>query len=213
MIGRLAVVAGLGAASVAHAGPAAAQRSAAAAATTAPDPAVAQAADANLESTADRQGFIVAAAVGGGLILGFGIDDSIGRGGAVDLRIGHVATPRTVLTLEAAFTAALHRPSTSSSTATNTSANLLAGAQYYVNPSLWLRVAGGVGIYQAHQVAMAMGKLGDLELVGPALLGGIGVEALRFRWGVFGVEVATSAMANRDGVLVASDLLLGVAFD
>ena len=213
MIVRLAVVASLGAASVAHAGPAATQRSAAAAAATTLDPSVEQAADANLESTADRQGFTVAASLGGGLILGFGIDDSIGRGGALDLRIGHVATPRTVLTLEAAFTAALHRPALASSTATNTSANVLAGAQYYVHHSLWLRVAGGVGVYQANQIAMAMAKLGDLRLIGPAVLGGIGVEALRFRWGVFGVEVATSAMVNREGVLVASDLMLGVAFD
>jgi hypothetical protein len=44
------------------------------------------------------------------------------------------------------------------------------------------------------------------------VLGGIGIDVARFKSAVFGVEIGTSAMI-RSGVLVASDLRVGVAFD
>lgn len=223
MIARLIVVAGLGAASLVRAEPAGqsaahppagpAGQAAARPSAEPPDPAVDEAGDANLESTANRQGLTFSASLGAGAVIGFGIDDSVGRGGAVDLRLGHVATPHTVITFEAGVTATLHRPATSSATQTNTDVNLLAGAQYYVNQSLWLRVAGGAGIYRAPMSRLVAGKLDDVQLIGPAVLGGLGLELARFKWAVFGVEIAASAMVNGDGVLVASDLALGLSFD
>jgi len=180
----------------------------------APDPAVQDAADANLESTENRRGLTFAGSIGGGLILGFGIKDSIGRGGSVSLRLGHVATRHTVITFELGVTAALHKPpGMMSSTETNTDTNLLAGALHYVNPSLWLRLGGGVGVYQGRQVALSSGGIGNVTLVGPAVLGGAGVDLLRLKFAVVGIEVRTSAMVNRDGVLVASGLNLGLSFD
>jgi hypothetical protein len=131
----------------------------------------------------------------------------------VSLRLGHVATPRTVITFELQVTAAPHRPATGSSVKTNTDANLLTGAQYYVNRSLWLRLAGGIGSYQGRQVALSGGRVGDVTLTGPAVLVGGGVDLLRFKWAVVGVETGTSAMINRDGVLVVSAASLGVQFD
>jgi hypothetical protein len=180
----------------------------------APDPAVADAGEANLESTENRRGLVFAGSLGGGLILGFGIKDSVGRGPAVSLRIGHVATRRTVITFEAGVTAALHKPAgMNTSLQTNTNTNLLAGAQYYVNPSLWVRFSGGLGVYHGSQVTLESGAIGDLMLAGPAVLGGAGVDIARFKSAVLGLEVGTSAMINREGVLLASGLNLGLSFE
>jgi hypothetical protein len=206
---RLALVSGLVAVSTAHAQAPGTQPPAPA--SEAPDPAVEEASDANLESTANRRGMTVAAAVGGGLIAGFGIEDSVGRGGALSLRLGRVATPRTVIVFEFDGAVALHKPSMGSTEA-NTNVDLLAGAQYYASPSLWLRLGGGVGVYQARGVVLANGMPGDRTTVGPAVLGGIGVDVVRLKWAVFGIEASTSAMIN-GGVLLGSSLKLGVSFD
>jgi hypothetical protein len=176
-------------------------------------PAVADASEANLESIERRQGLTFTAAVGGGLIVGFGIDDSVGRGGSLALRLGHVATRRTVITFELGATAALHKAATNSDTRPNTNTNLAAGAQYFVNPSMWLRLSAGVGLYQRRDVMLPGGGIGNRSLVGPVMVGGLGVEVLRFRWAVLGIEAATSTMINRDGVLVAGGLDLALSFD
>ena len=229
MIGRLALVGGLAVAGVARAEPKppAAPPSAAPGATRAApapevgapppsDPAVEYATDANLESTANRQGMTGALSLGGGLLVGVGIEGSTGRGGSFDFRLGHVATPRTVITFEFGGTIVLHRAMrspTESATYTNAEANLLAGAQYYVTESLWLRLAGGVGRYQAsHVQALNNTVFIDVHQVGPAVLGAIGLDLARFKWAVFGIELGTSVLVS-SGVVVASDLRLGLAFD
>jgi hypothetical protein len=179
----------------------------------APDPAVEDASEANLESTARRQGLTFTAAIGPGLLIGFGIDDSVGRGGSLMLRLGHVATRRTVITFEVDATAVLHKAAANSPTETNTNTNLATGAQYYVNPSLWLRVAGGAGLYSRRDVMLPQGGRGNTSLVGPVLVGGLGFGLLRFKWSVLGLEVATSMMINRDGVLVATGVKLALSLD
>jgi hypothetical protein len=225
MIGRLAVVGGLAIAGVAHADskPPGAPPSAAPGTTRAvpaaeaPDSAVEDAADANLESTANRQGFTFAGALGGGLMVGLGIEGSTGRGASFDLRLGHVATRRTVITFEFGATIVLHESArmngVESATFTNTDINALAGAQYYVSDSLWLRFAGGVGRYRASHVQRSdMNVFVDVQQTGPAVLGGIGVDFARFRWAVLDLEFETSAMV-RSGVVVASDLRLGLTIE
>ena len=214
MTGRVALVFAMAAARVARAD---AVQPAPAPAGGEADPAVQEASDANLESTGNRSGMTLAASLGGGLIIGFGIKDSVGRGPALTLRLGHVATRRTVTTLELGVTTALHQPK-GGSIETDRNVNVMVGAQYYVNPSLWLRGAGGLGIYQAQENKSSIPVVGmptvvDLSLMGPAALVGIGLEVARFKWAVLGFETATSAMINRDGVLVASQLNLGLAFD
>ena len=184
----------------------------------APDPAVQEAGDANLESTANRRGLTFTATLGGGLLVGFGIKDSVGRGGSLSLRLGHVATPRTVITFELGVTAALHRPAMTTAQADNgivpnTDLNMLAGAQYYVNPSLWLRFAGGAGLYQGRKVVVSNVAVDDVTLVGPAVLGGLGVDLVRWKSVVLGIELGASAMISGDGVLIASGASLGLAFD
>lgn len=208
MIRRLAVVASLvagGTSGVARAdsGPPGAD---------APDPAVEYAADANLESTASRQGMTLAVSGGAGLLVGLGIEGPTGRGGSVDVRLGHVATPRTVITFEAGLAVVLHG-TMSSPIYTNANLNLLAGAQHYLSESLWLRFAGGVGVYQAsHVQAEDKNVTIDVHQVGPAALGGIGIDVARFKCAVFDVEAAASVMVH-SGALIASDLRLGVQLD
>lgn len=180
---------------------------------TALDPAVEEAADANLESTEDRRGLTFAGSFGGGLVLGFGINDSVGRGGALSLRLGHVATRSTVITFELGITAVLHKLGANGPTETNTNTNLLAGALHYVNPSLWLRFGGGLGVYQGRQVALSKGGVGNLTLVGPAALAGFGLDILRVKAAVLDFEIGTSAMINSEGLLVASGANFGLSFD
>ncbi|HEX2686009.1 MAG TPA: hypothetical protein VHN14_05300 [Kofleriaceae bacterium] len=210
MIGRAVLVALPAIATVAHADP----TTPTATKDDAPDPAVEEAGDANLESIENRRGLTFAGAFGGGLIVGFGIKDSVGRGPSLSLRLGHVATRRTVITFELGITAALHKPpGMNSSLETNTNTNLLAGALHYLSPSLWLRFAGGLGVYNGRKVTLSNGQIGDVTLLGPAVLAGVGVDLARFKSAVLGLEVGTSAMINRDGLLVASGLNLGLAFD
>jgi hypothetical protein len=177
-----------------------------------PDPAVQDATDANLETTESRSGLTFTASLGGGLTAGFGITDSVGRGGALSLRLGHVATRHTVITFELTGTASLHKAATMSSTKANTDVNLLAGAQYYVNRSLWLRAAGGIGVYTRRDVRDVGGNR-DITLVGPTALGGLGFELLRFKWAVLGLEFNGSTMISSDGLLIASVAGLDLAFD
>lgn len=180
---------------------------------TAPDPAAVEAGDANLESTAERHGMTFGASFGGGLMIGFGIKDSVGTGGSTSLRLGHVATPRTLVTLETHVTAALHRPAKTSAIETNTHAAVLVGAQYYANRSLWVRFAGGGGAYLGREVVMSNGTRGDVTLWGGVALFGAGVDLARYKWLVLGFEVSTSAMITSDGVLVASSAGFGFAFN
>lgn len=178
-----------------------------------PDAAVADAAEANLESTERRRGVVVAVAFGPNILVGFGIDRVTGRGGGLDLRIGHVATRRTVISFDFAISARLHRPATMADARADIHSQLLAGAQYYVNPSLWVRGAAGVGVYAARGIPLPTGELGDRTLAGPAALAGAGVDLLRWKSLVAGFEVATSAMINHDGLLLGFTGNLGLAFD
>lgn len=226
MIGRAIGVAGLTAAGLAHADapaatsprPAAPPPPAARAAlipappaSGPPDSAVEDAAEANLESIENRKGMTLAFAIGGGLIAGFGIEDSVGRGGAFSLRLGRVATRHTVITVEFDGAVALHKQGMMSSTEANTNVDLLAGAQYYVNPSLWLRLGGGVGVYTARGILIGA-TVGERTTIGPAVIGGIGVDLARFKWAVLGIEGSTSAMIN-GGVLLGSSLKVGLSLD
>lgn len=221
MIGRAVVAAGLMAASLARAdapGAKPAVRPAAAAAAPAPseppDAAADDAAEANLESTATRRGMTFAAAFGGGFLAGFGIDNSVGRGGAVAFRIGRVATPRTVITLEFDAAVVLHKRADMSPVDANTNGELFAGAQYFLSRALSLRLGAGVGAYTARGIVQPDNPMRtrDVTTIGPALLAGLGVELARIKWAVIGLEASTTAMIN-SGVLLGSSLKLGISID
>jgi hypothetical protein len=165
-----------------------------------------QAREANLESIAPRDGVTFSAALGGSLFIGSG---AVGKGGALSLRLGHVATPSIVLTFELTGGAFIHAVS-NGKTLQDGEANLLAGAQYYANPSLWIRGSGGVGIYTRNQEVTPT-MTSSRTLVGPAGAVGVGIDLVRKRYWVLGIEAFTVATIHRDGVLAISGLCLGLS--
>jgi hypothetical protein len=169
-----------------------------------PDPRAVEAADgANLESTAPRAGLTFAGALGGSLFVGSA--GGVGRGGAISLRLGHVATSTTILTFELAGGTFFH--ATGDKTMRDDDANILAGAQRYTNASLWIRAAAGFGVYTHRRAAMA-----DQTLPGPAGAVGVGIDLVRRRYLVLGFEVFGIGKIHRDGLLVTSGICLGLSY-
>jgi len=178
-----------------------------------PDPAVAAAGEANLEPTERHQGLSFALALGGGFTLGFGIDDSVGRGGAGSLRLGQAATPRSAITLEVAAAALFHAVKTTSgetTTRTNNDSNLLVGAQYFLGPGLWLRAAVGFGVYRARSVGPSAD---DVTLFGPSGVVGAGVDLVRRHRTAIGFELMSIGMLNREGLLSSNGFMLNLSVD
>src|SRR5207237_10537610 len=113
--------------------------------------------------------------------IGVGIDDGTGRGGARTLRVGRVATRRTLITLELSSSALFHGASMGK-TAQNNLTSLAVGAQYYARSRLWIRLATGYAVYQGHDVLVegGSGTRQDLTLHGVASTLGIGVEVAKW---------------------------------
>jgi hypothetical protein len=169
-----------------------------------PDPsAQEQANEANLVSNAPREGMTFSAAIGSGLTLG----DGVGRGPGVSFRLGHVATPRTVLTFEVTIGTLLHEP-TPNDLRHNDVGNLMAGALYYVNTSLWVRGAGGLTLYTVSDPGQS-----SKPHPGIGSLVGIGVDLFRWHYLVLGIETfsSLSVVATR-GLLLNSNLGIGLTY-
>ena len=176
-----------------------------------PDPAPDENADAtareaNLESNAPREGLVVAGTLGFGVMLG----DGVGRGPAVDFRLGHVATQRTVITFELAISSSLHKEATMDQTLTDSVACLFAGAQRYTAPrsSVWIRGAGGLTVFQA--------DFGKTDPPKPrtgigGLIGG-GVDLARWGKVVLGFEATSVASLSRDGFKLDLNFSTGLSF-
>jgi hypothetical protein len=189
-----------------------------------PDPAAAQAGEANLESQAARKGIAVTLAAGGGVTLGFGVRDSTGTGGAGVLRLAHVATPRTSVLLEFVGSGLLHQvqegmgPDAETKTYVNQVTNFMLGAQIYANPALWFRVAAGFGRYFGDNVTLESEpgqprRIGDIRLAGPAFSGGAGVDFVRLKRVRIGAELLATGMLNREGLLSSGGFLVGITVD
>lgn len=194
---------------------AAAERPAAAAAPAPeppPDPAAVEAGEANLESTAERQGLSLTFGIGGALSVGFGISNATGRGGVGTLRLAHVANARSVVAIEASAGALFF--SVSGSLYQTTTQHFLLAGQYYLNPALWVRAAIGFGRYGGDEL-----RMGDLifrerfRLAGPAGSAGAGVDLVRLKRFRAGVEFCSTAMINREGVLSSNGFLIGLTVD
>lgn len=189
-----------------------------------PDPAAVQAGEANLESTAQRKGLMLTLAAGGGVTLGFGVNDSTGTGGAAVLRLAHVATPRSLVTLEIAGSGLLHQvqegmgPDAMTETYVNQVTNFLVGTQFYANPALWFRIAGGFGRYLGDEVLLEARpgtpqRRGDIRLAGPAVSVGAGIDFVRLKRVRIGAELMATGMINREGLLSSGGFLVGITVD
>lgn len=177
-----------------------------------PDPAAARAAEANLESTANRNGVTFTVAIGPSFTLG-GAPVGAGTGGAVSLRVGHVATPSTVILFEVEGGAQFHKKGVMGDLVANNDTNLLAGVQLWVGPSLWVRAMGGVGFFRGNDLAIGNNPSANIHLVGPAGAVGAGVDLARWNKMVLGIELFSVNMINREGLLSSNGLSMSLAFD
>jgi hypothetical protein len=162
--------------------------------------------EANLESNAPREGLVLGASLGFGIMMGGGV----GRGPAVDFRLGHVATQRTVITFELAISSSLHKEATMNKTLTDSVAGLFIGAQRYTAPrgSVWIRGAGGLSFYQAD-----FGKTDPPKpITGVGGLVGGGIDLARWGKVVLGFEAYSIASLSRDGFKLDLNFSTGLSF-
>lgn len=178
-----------------------------------PDPVVNSSQQHGIESTSRHQGFSLTLAVGGGLVVGFGIDSSVGRGPSGSLRFAHMAGDRFAFTAEVANITLLHQVKGSDNSAgptrTDLGNNFLVGLQLHVNRSLWIRGAGGVGSFQVDNPE----PMKDRVLPGVSGVVGGGFDILRFRRASIGAEIMTLGMLNRDGLLTVTSFMLDFSIE
>lgn len=164
--------------------------------------------EANLEPDEPRSGLTLAGALGGSIMLGG--DIGVGRGPAVSLRLGHVATRNTVITFELTGTSSLHKASMDGPTLTDSNFGLFAGAQRYTSPSLWLRAAGGITVLVTD--AMTDGTGGDKPRGGIGGLVGGGFDIARWGYLVLGFETFGMASLSSDGLKVQLAFSAGLSY-
>ena len=152
--------------------------------------------EANLETKAPRKGLTFAGALGAGIMIGG--DIGVGRGPSLSLRLGHVATRKTVITFELLINTALHKRAVDSVTLSDNNINLFAGAQRYTARSLWVRAAGGLASLQTNVVAKT-GMDGDPARVGVGGLLGVGVDYVRWGYVVLGGELFGMGSVTGEG--------------
>lgn len=135
--------------------------------------------EANLESNAPREGMTYAGAIGGGMIISQGKTAPVPT---LDLRLGHVATATTIVTIELVGGTYAHKDSVMGTTHIDTQTSFLIGAQVYIAPSVWVRGGGGVG---SHNTDDGSGLTPHGGLTG---IGGAGVDLVRWHYVVLGLE-------------------------
>ena len=173
-----------------------------------PDPAAARAGDSNLESIEQRRGIVFGASIGPSVTIGGGT----GTGGDVALKLGHVATPTTVIQLVFGGSAQLHKDLNSTLVANNVT-YVLGGVQYWIGPSLWIHLGLGAGTYHCNSCLNAAKQERNTKRAGVSGGFGAGVDLVRFHGVVLGLEVYTVTLLDRDGVVATSGMSLGLAFD
>ena len=174
--------------------------------------AVESAGEKNLVSNAQRSGTTFSASLGAGITMG----DGVGRGEAFSFRIGHVATPSTILTFEITGGSLFHQDvglTMDGPVYHNDYIGLMAGGLHYIASSFWVRGAGGLASYtidaQTDQSRVHFGISG---------LVGLGLDFVR--WHIFtnthvalGLETFSQMgiVASR-GVMLNTGLCLGLSF-
>jgi hypothetical protein len=171
-----------------------------------PDPIVNSAGAHGLESTSRHKGLNFTAAVGGSFTVGIDIAGSIGRGPSGSFRLAHAASEKFAFTAELITTTLIRQirgTDGSKETETDQGNGLLIGMQFYVNRSLWLRIAGGISGM----------KFADKDLVGPTGAAGGGFDIVRFRRAAIGVEMMSVGQINRDGLLTTTAFMLDLSIE
>ncbi|MBA3539773.1 MAG: hypothetical protein H0T79_09095, partial [Deltaproteobacteria bacterium] len=127
--------------------------------------------------------------------------------GSGSLRLARVMTPTWLLTLELTGTALLHKAAVENRTLVNNASGALLGGQYFVGPAFWIRGAAGLGVFALR----FDDPMEDRDLLGPATLGGAGLDLARFRHVSIGVEGYTLLLFNREGAVASTSFLLDVS--
>jgi hypothetical protein len=146
-----------------------------------------------------------------GLAGGFGVliggDIGVGRGGALSLRLGHVATRSTEITFELSGTGALHRLGMNDSAVTDTNVWLFAGALTYVSRATWVRAAAGPTVFTAN-----VGGAGQYTAGGLGGLVGGGLDVARFGYLVLGFEAFGMSSITSDGFKMQLGFAFGITY-
>jgi hypothetical protein len=164
--------------------------------------------EANLESREPRKGLTFAVAIAPlGITLG---GAGVGRGPSISLRLGHVATRKTVITFELATASALHKRATMDDTVSDNTIGFFVGAQRYTSGSFWLRIAGGPAALVKN--ANTNGSGGDPPIAGLGGLLGGGLDIARWGYLVLGLEATTLTSLSRDGFKMNLAIGLGLSY-
>ncbi|MBA3453744.1 MAG: hypothetical protein H0T42_11685 [Deltaproteobacteria bacterium] len=174
------------------------------------DPEATRAGEANLESLARRRGFTFGASLGPSVTIGK--STGTGTGATLSLRLGQVATPRTVISFELNGSAQLRRIAlneTESELRTNSVASFLAGAQFWFAPSMWIRISGGFGLTTCQKCKDDM----DTRRGTLAGGGGLGIDIVRWRGTVLVVEAYNVTQISKDGLQTTLVSAIAISFD
>lgn len=176
-----------------------------------PEPAAERAANANLESVEHRRGVVFSAALGPSLTF----HGSTGAGGTVALKVGHVATPRSVFTFMLGGSGQPHRVGTDGNLVANNVTYALAGAQYWLSGSVWVSLGVGVGAFHCNQCIDKTTMIPmDTKHAGVASGAGAGVDLVRFKGMVLGLEIYSILLLPRDDKpVLSSGSAVSIAFD
>lgn len=181
----------------------------------APDPEAVSAGEANLESLAKRRGFTYGAALGPSVTIGK--STGTGTGATLSFRLGQVATPRTVISFQLNGSGQLRRVVTGedvmgkpiSELRTNSVVSFLAGAQYWFGPSIWIRMNGGFAVTTCQKCKDNM----DTRRAGLSGGGGLGVDIVRARGLVLGLEAYNISQISKDGLQTTLISSVSLMFD
>lgn len=185
------------------------------------DPAAVEAADGNLESTEERQGMIFSLGIGGGFAFGLGLDDSTGTGGGGLLRLGRVASRRAVVGIEGTAFTHISRENVGPvmprkiELYRRDATTVLAFGQFYVSPVLWVRAGIGLGRYAGDELRSEANILlrERVRVAGPAGSAGAGLDVIKIPRFRLGIELMTTGILTREGLVAGNAFLIDLTFD
>lgn len=161
---------------------------------------------ANLAPNSPHDGFTATAALVGGLALG----DGVGRGPGVSFRVGYRTgdvTETLELTGASLLHAPAHQPGQASMTYHNDDYNLMLGAQFHTTPSLWLRGATGLTMYNTNNPGKETSNLGG------GVLASFGVAIVRTRHFMLTFEgFAVASVVRTKGLMVTTGTGFGFSY-
>jgi hypothetical protein len=136
------------------------------------------------------------------------IGGGTGNGGAVSLKVGQVVRPNAVVLLEGNYNGQGHE--IGKTLYINDYTTILAGMQIWPGQSVYFRVAGGFGAYRCKQCqdpddAMNIEPV-DYRRRGITGTFAVGLELVRFKGIVLGLDASSVTSITPDGVITSLGL-------